>query len=145
MDRITEIRGKVIAALRGYTFNGTEIPVFDEVVNPSATIPTIGGAQVYIVLQDQQQYYNAVQTMCDPRFDVNLTIRVVTIFGSVGNKKLSEDIGDEILNLLRDDRGGSKLEGVKEIELSVARSLSEVTPQNIAFSKVLILNFIKNG
>lgn len=145
MDRITEIRGKVIAALRGYTFNGTEIPVFDEVVNPSATIPTIGGAQVYIVLQDQQQYYNAVQTMCDPRFDVNLTIRVVTIFGSVGYKKLSEDIGDEILNLLRDDRGGSKLEGVKEIELSVARSLSEVTPQNIAFSKVLILNFIKNG
>lgn len=145
MDRITEIRGKVITALSGYTFSGTAVPVFDEVVNPSATIPTIGGAQVYIILQDQQQYDNAVQTLCNPRFDVNLTIRVVTIFGPVGNKKLSEDIGDEVLDLLRDDRGGSKLEGVKEIELSVARSLSEVTSENIAYSKVLILNFIKNG
>ena len=145
MDRVTEIRGKVMTALSGYTHNGVAVPVFDEVVNPSVALPTIEGAQVYIVLQDQQQVPAAVQTMCDIRNNINLTIRVVTIFGPVGNKKLSEDIGDEVLNIIRDDRGGSKLAGVKDIELSVARSLSEVTANNIAFSKVLILNFIKNG
>ena len=145
MDRVTEIRGKVMTALSGYAHNGVAVPVFDEVVNPSVALPTIAGAQVYIVLQDQQQVPNAVQTMCDPRSNVNLTIRVVTIFGTVGNKKLSEDIGDEVLGLIRDDRGGSKLSGIKDVELPISRSLSEVTAENISFSKILILNFIKNG
>lgn len=145
MDRVTEIRGKVMTALSGYKHNGVAVPVFDEVVNPSVALPTIEGAQVYIVLQDQQQVPNAVQTICYPRNNINLTIRVVTIFGPVGNKKLSEDIGDEVLDLIRDDRGGSKLSGIKDVELPVARSLSEVTAENISFSKILILNFIKNG
>jgi hypothetical protein len=122
-----------------------DVPVFDEVVNPSVALPTIAGAQVYIVLQDQQETPNAVQTLCSPRSNVNLTIRVVTIFGTVGNKKLSEDIGDEVLDLIRDDRGGSKLSGIKDVELPIARSLSEVTAENISFSKILILNFVKNG
>lgn len=145
MDRVTEIRGKVMTALSGYKHNGVAVPVFDEVVNPSVALPTIEGAQVYIVLQDQQQVPNAVQTICYPRNNINLTIRVVTIFGPVGNKKLSEDIGDEVLDLIRDDRGGSKLSGIKDVELPVARSLSEVTAENISFSKILILNFVKNG
>ncbi len=145
MDRVTEIRGKVMTALSGYTHNGVVVPVFDEVVNPSVALPTIAGAQVYIVLQDQQETPSAVQTLCSPRSNVNLTIRVVTIFGPVGNKKLSEDIGDEVLDLIRDDRGGSKLSGIKDVELPIARSLSEVTAENISFSKILILNFVKNG
>lgn len=145
MDRVTEIRGKVMTALSGYTHNGVVVPVFDEVVNPAVALPTIAGAQVYIVLQDQQETPNAVQTLCSPRSNVNLTIRVVTIFGPVGNKKLSEDIGDEVLDLIRDDRGGSKLSGIKDVELPISRSLSEVTAENISFSKILILNFVKNG
>ena len=145
MDRVTEIRGKVMTALSGYKHNGVAVPVFDEVVNPSVALPTIAGAQVYIVLQDQQETPNAVQTLCAPRSNVNLTIRVVTIFGTIGNKKLSEDIGDEVLDLIRDDRGGSKLSGIKDVELPIARSLSEVTAENISFSKILILNFVKNG
>ena len=76
-----------------------------------------------------------MQTLCSPRSNVNLTIRVVTIFGTVGNKKLSEDIGDEVLDLIRDDRGGSKLSGIKDVELPISRSLSEVTAENISFSK----------
>lgn len=134
-----------MTALSGYEHNGVAVPVFDEVVNPSVALPTIAGAQVYIVLQDQQETPNAVQTLCSPRSNVNLTIRVVTVFGTVGNKKLSEDIGDEVLDLIRDDRGGSKLSGIKDVELPIARSLSEVTAENISFSKILILNFVKNG
>ena len=145
MDRITFVRGKVIQALSGYKFNGVDIPVFDEVVNPSIELPVINGAKTYIMLQDQQMIYNAVQTYCNPRFNISLTIKVVTIFGLIGNKKLSEDIGDEIINLLRTDRNGSKLDGIDKIELVTSRSVNEVSTERTAFSKIFILNFIKNG
>ena len=145
MDRITFVRGKVINALSGYKFNGVAIPIFDEVVNPSITLPVINGAQTYIMLQDQQMIYNAVQTYCNPRFNISLTIKVITIFGMVGNKKLSEDIGDEIINLLRTDRDGSKLDGIDKIELVTSRSVNEITTERTAFSKIFILSFIKNG
>lgn len=145
MDRITSVRGKVIQALSGYKFDGVAIPVFDEVVNPSLTLPVINGAQTYIMLQDQQMIYNAVQTYCNPRFNISLTIKVVTIFGNTGSKKLSEDIGDDVLNLLRDDRGKSKLSDISEVQLDVSRSLNETTSTRVAFSKIFILSFIKNG
>ena len=145
MDRITFVRGKVINALSGYKFNNVAIPVFDEVVNPSTTLPVISGAQTYIMLQDQQMIYNAIQTYCNPRFNISLTIKVITIFGNTGNKKLSEDIGNDILNLLRDDRGKSKLSDISEVQLDVSRSMNETTATRVAFSKIFILNFIKNG
>lgn len=145
MDRITFVRGKVINALSGYKFNGVAIPVFDEVVNPDIALPVISGAQTYIILQDQQMIYNAVQTYCNPRFNISLTIKVVTIFGNTGNKKLSEDIGNDILNLLRDDRGKSNLSDISEVQLDVSRSMNETTSTRVAFSKIFILSFIKNG
>lgn len=145
MDRVTFVRGKVINALSGYKFNGVSIPVFDEVVNPDVALPVINGAQTYIILQDQQMIYNAVQTYCNPRFNISLTIKVVTIFGNTGNKKLSEDIGNDILNLLRDDRGKSKLSDISEVQLDVSRSMNETTSTRVAFSKIFILSFIKNG
>ena len=145
MDRITFVRGKVIQALSGYKFNGVSIPVFDEVVNPDVALPVVNGAQTYIILQDQQMIYNAVQTYCNPRFNISLTIKVVTIFGNTGNKKLSEDIGNDILNLLRDDRGKSKLSDISEVQLDVSRSMNETTSTRVSFSKIFILSFIKNG
>lgn len=145
MDRITFVRGNVIQALSGYKFNGVAIPVFDEVVNPDVTLPVINGAQTYIILQDQQMIYNAVQTYCNPRFNISLTIKVVTIFGNTGSKKLSEDIGNDVLNLLRDDRGKSNLSDISEVQLDVSRSLNETTSTRVAFSKIFILSFIKNG
>ena len=145
MDRITFVRGKVINALSSYKFNGVAIPVFDEVVNPAISLPVINGAQTYIMLQDQQMIYNAVQTYCNPRFNISLTIKIITIFTKQGGKKLSEDIGDEIINLLRTDRDGSKLDGIDKIELVTSRSVNEITTERTAFSKIFILNFIKNG
>ena len=145
MDRITFVRGKVIQALSGYKFNGVDVPVFDEVVNPAIPLPVINGAQIYIILQDQQMIYNAVQTYCNPRFNISLTIKVVTIFGNTGSKKLSEDIGNDVLNLLRDDRGNSSLSDISEVQLDVSRSMNETTSTRVAFSKIFILSFIKNG
>jgi hypothetical protein len=74
-----------------------------------------------------------------------LTIRIVTKFGTVGGKKLSEDIGREVINRIMTERGDSKIEGIKRVELINSTSYSEQTKTNLAFSKILILNFIKNG
>lgn len=146
MDRATYIRGEVIGKLAGLQHLGVAVPVFDEFVNPNATLPAIGGAQeVYVILQDQQTDMNATQTVCAPRFNLSMTIRIVTKWGLTGSKKLCEDIGDMVINLLRDDRGASKIDGISKVELVTARSLSEVSQTNIAFSKILILNFIQNG
>ena len=145
MDKATEVRVKVFQTLNGFKFNDIEIPVFDEVVNSHASIPSIGGAQqVYIMLQDQQVVYNPIQTACAPRFDVNLTIKVVTIFGVDGSKKLSEDIGHQLLKLIRDNRGGSKIDGVQRVDLNINRSQNETTLTNTAFSKIYILTFVVN-
>ena len=146
MDRATDIRGKIMTALSGLKYSNTSIPVFDEVVNPAVTLPSVGGAQeVYVVIQDQQEQYAAVQTVCNPRFELSVTIRVVTKWSNIGSKKLSEDIGDSIMTLLRDDRGASKIEGIQRVELVTARSVAEYTNTNLAFTKVIILKFIKNG
>ena len=145
MDKATEVRMKVFQVLNGFKFNNAEIPVFDEVVNTRTTLPSVGGAQqVYIMLQDQQVVYNPVQTQCAPRFDVNLTIKVVTIFGTEGSKKLSEDIGHQLLKLIRDNRGGSKIDGVQRVDLNINRSQNETTLTNVAFSKIFILTFVVN-
>jgi len=146
MDNATFIRYKVFEKLNGFTFSGVEIPIFDEYVNPSVSLPSINGShETYIISQDQTEEYNETQTICDPRFNLNLTIRIITTWGLVGSKKLCEDIGDAILNLLRDKRGVSKIEGIKDVELLTAQSLPEYSDSQISFSKVLILNFIKNG
>ena len=74
-----------------------------------------------------------------------MTIRVVTKWGIVGSKKLCEDIGDIIINKLRDSRGSSLIPDIQKVELVYTRSIAEYSSTNLAFSKVLILNFIKNG
>ena len=146
MDRATYIREKVFAKLNGYTFGGVEIPVFDEYVNPSIPIPSPNGSnETYIIIQDQYEGYNETQTVCNPRFDLNLTIRVVTTWGNVASKKLCEDIANEVELLLRDSRGQTTIAGVKQVDLINAQSIAEYADSSISFSKILTLKFIKNG
>lgn len=148
MSRLTDIRTKVFTALSDFEYEGVTIPIFDEVVNPdpNITIPSISGAkEVYIILQDQQENYNEVQTVCSPRFNLSMTIRIITTWRTTGSKKLCEDIGQEVLYLLRDDRGTSLIDGIKEIEMISRTSQAEHTATEIAFTDIIILNFIQNG
>ena len=148
MSKSTIIRTLVFEALQGYKYNNIAIPVFDEIVNPNVPLPSVNGAQeVYIVLQDQQEYYNAVQNVCHSRTNNDLTIRVVTKWGLIGSKELCEDISNEILALIRTKRGESLLpdSNVQRINLSMSRAISEVTQSNLSFSFITILNFIYNA
>ncbi len=146
MDRATEIRGKIFEALSDLEHNGVKIPIFDEFVNPNVALPTVEGAlSAYVIIQDQQELMSPVQTVCNPRFELDVTIRVVTTWGTVGSKKLCEDIGNEIMYKLKDDRGSSNIEGIDKVMLVSARSIAESTSSNLAFSKIIILKFEKNG
>ena len=88
MDRATDIRGKVLTAIGTLKHKTVTIPIFDEVVNPAVTIPAVDGAVgAYVLLQDQQEQYSAIQTVCNPRFDLNMTIRVVTNGGNSMERK----------------------------------------------------------
>lgn len=145
MDISTTIRGQIITALSGLKYSGVSIPVFDEVVNPASTIPTVSGAQIYVVIQDQQWTENAKQTVCDVRTNHSVTIKVVTKWGLVGSKKVCEDIGDSIMVLLRTKRGKSLLAAADRCEVSVSRTTTENAGGNLAFSKIMILTFINNS
>lgn len=144
MDVSTIIRGEIATALSGLSYDGIAIPIFDEIVNPSIEIPIIEGAEVYVVVQDQQSQDSASQNTCAVRIDADVTIRVVTKWGTVGSKKLCEDIGVIIDSKLRTKRNISKLNSVLKTSLVVSRTILEKTQSNLAFSKILIYNHTLN-
>src|SRR5678809_361816 len=98
MDRATYIRTKVFEKLNGLTFNGIEIPIFDEYVNPSGTIPSVNGSnETYISIQDQYEVYNETRSVWNRRVELNLTIGVVSTWGHVGSMQRCEDIVDVVV------------------------------------------------
>lgn len=148
MSRSQIIRGLIFEALQGYTYKGVEIPVFDEVINPEVTLPAVDNAQeVYVVMQDQQELYDAVQTACSPRFVLNITLRVVTKWGLTASKTVCENITSDLLSRIRTNRGESLLpdQSIQKIGLSISRSISETTRSNISLSQITILKIIYNG
>ena len=136
MNISTIIRGKYITALSGLKYNNVVIPVFDEVVNPSATIPVINGAECYVILQNQQERDGGMQIYCQYRILADITVKVVTKFGTVGGKKLSEDIADLIDAKIRNGRNGNNI-SVSNVSV-IERSTVESSSQHLAFQKILI-------
>jgi hypothetical protein len=156
MDINTVVREKVIAVLETsrevvnfndvsyIQYNGINIPIFDEFVNPNIPIPEVNKAATYIIIQDQQSSDSAVQHTCAVRLTANLTIKVVTKWGTIGFKNVCENIGSLIDSKLRDLRSNSKLSDVQEVKLSISRTQTEKTLSNIAFSKINIYSITIN-
>ena len=136
MNISTIIRGKYITALSGLKYNNVAIPIFDEVVNPSAVIPVINGAECYVILQNQQERDDGIQIYCQYRIIADITVKVVTKFGTTGGKKLSEDIADLIDSKIRSGRN-TNLISVADVSL-LGRSTVESNKDNLAFQKILI-------
>ena len=80
MDVTKEIRTRYFQALKGLTYQGVAIPIFVGFLDDSASLPTINGGEVYIVIQDQQAYDSASQTYCVYGVTSDITIRVVSKF-----------------------------------------------------------------
>ena len=136
MNISTIVRGKYFQALSGLKYGNVAIPIFDEVVNPSAVIPVINGAECYVILQNQQERDDGVQIYCQYRILADITVKVVTKFGTTGGKKLSEDIADLIDSKIRSGRN-TNLISVADVSL-IERSTVESNKDNLAFQKILI-------
>lgn len=136
MNISTIIRGKYIQALSGLKYGNVAIPIFDEVVNPSAVIPVINGAECYVILQNQQERDDGIQIYCQYRILADITVKVVTKFGTTGGKKLSEDIADLIDSKIRSGRNANLI-SVSDVSL-IERSTIESNKDNLAFQKILI-------
>ena len=80
MESTQAVRTAIYQAIGSLSLDGKVIPVFDGVVNPNISIPSIRGAASYIVLQDQQENLSPLQNMCSERNYQNITIRVPNLY-----------------------------------------------------------------
>jgi len=144
MDVSQAVRKAYYALLTPLTIEGVEVPVFDEMVNTSVTIPTLRGAKVYVVIQDQQENEGA-HTYCAYVQQCTITIRIVTKFnGVVVNKEVAELISNEIQNRISDGKnhnltniGGYSFQDVRK-ELS--RTYTEHGQSTTVINKAIIYN-----
>ena len=140
MDVTKEIRKKYFQALNGLKCQGVEIPIFVGFLDDSASLPTINGGEIYIVIQDQQVYDSAVQPYCTYNVTSDITIRVVSKFTKKGTTSIVEDIAMEVDNRIR---GATKKRdenaiSVGRVRLSVNRLLVENSDTHTAYQKILI-------
>ena len=101
MDVTKEIRTRYFQAIKGLEYQDVEIPIFVGFLDDSASLPTINGGEVYIVIQDQQAYDSASQTYCVYGVTSDITIRIVSKFIKKGTTSVVEDIAMEIDNRIR--------------------------------------------
>jgi hypothetical protein len=139
MDVIKDIRTAYFQAINGLTYERVVIPIFFELVNPSVPIATVNGAEVYIVIQDQQQYDSARQSFCTYNVVGDITIRVVSKFIKKGASTIVEDIASEIDDRIRGltKKRDENLIGMSKIKLSVNRLLVENSDTRTAYSKIM--------
>ena len=140
MDVTKEIRTRYFQAFKGLTYQGVTIPIFVGFLDDSASLPTIGGGEVYIVIQDQQAYDSASQAYCVYGVTSDITIRVVSKFMKKGITSIVEDIAMEVDNRIRGTikKRDENVIGVGRVRLSVNRLLVENSDTHTVYSKVLI-------
>ena len=98
------LRAALIQAIEPLTFNGVQIPVMDQVVNPSVPIPTVSGALAYVLINGQTNT-ETTDDKCGTRLDANISFDVVTKFpkgmgGSITSELIAENIMSEINRFL---------------------------------------------
>lgn len=139
MDIIKDIRTAYFQAITGLTYEGVTIPIFFELVNPSVPTATVNGAEVYIVMQDQQQYDSATQPYCTYNVTGDITIKVVSKFLKIGTSTIVEDIASEIDDRIRGTtkKRDENVIGMSKIKLSVNRLVVENSDTRTAYSKIM--------
>lgn len=97
-DPSLELREAVISKLSTVAITGVTIPVYDEFMG--ATVAEIGYAQAYCLVTNQTA--QDILIKCGFYNDCSITIDIVTKYPkNKGGKKLSEQIANEVLQLMR--------------------------------------------
>lgn len=149
MESTQAVRAAIYNAISNITVSGKVIPVFDGIVNPNITIPSIDKATCYVVLQDQQENISAQQTMCNERLEQNITIRIVTKFATAGvtDRTLSETVADIIKKAIRKGRSHNLVSpyiNIQKVEAPIVQQTDEFASGQTALSKILIYTITAN-
>lgn len=151
MDVSEALRRAYFAVLTPLVVDGVTIPVFDEVVNANETIPLLNVfASTYVIIQDQQEI-EGVQNFCNYRQNCNITIKVVTKFGTSKNlgKKVAEKVSDIIQSKIKPTGKTHSLVNAngytfQRVDKELSRTIFEEANGTTAISKVIIYNNIVN-
>jgi|SRR5690625_1808 len=149
IDVSSELRRAYLSQLNGINVEGKDIPVFDEIVNPTRVLPSVMGANsCYILITDQSET-EMTGTMCGDRENANITIQVVSKYNSgYGGKRLTEIISGEIQSRVRDRSFVHNLAVngfiVNRITKVISQSVVENNETETAYTKNIIYqNLIK--
>ncbi len=150
MDVSQAIRTAVFQAISTIDYSGFPIPVFDGIVNPNVTIPTINRrAKVYIVINDQQENSAPNQSMCAERLLANITIKTVAKYttANVTDRTVVEDISAEVMKRIRENRSTflqSPEVDIHDVSYPISRNIDEFANGQTALSKALIYSITVN-
>lgn len=149
MDISGAIRKALFQSISGISVDGNIIPVFDGVVNPLVAIPVIRNADVYIVIQDQQESEAPNQNMCHERLTANITARIVTKYttAAVVDRTLCDTIAGLVQSQIRSGRDHnltSDTVNIQNVDYPLSRNIDEFSGGQTAFSRVLIYSITAN-
>lgn len=134
------LRSALITALNPIQVGGVTIPMFDQIVNPSATIPSLNGGQCYILINGQSNV-ETTNDKCQNRFDGNISFDVITKFpkGS-GGAITSELIGEQILSKVNDSLAIPQF-NLLRVDLNFNQNLIEQGTSESAYRKIISFRF----
>jgi len=96
----TTLRTAIITAISPLTIQGVTLPIFDSRVNPSVAIPTLRGAQCYVIIRDQQEV-ETIGCKVGTRQNAIITLDCIAKYpANVGSKITSELISGAIQPLI---------------------------------------------
>lgn len=149
MDISGAIRTALFQSISGISLDGVSIPVFDGIVNPNVTIPTIRNANAYIVLQDQQESEASNQNMCSERITANITVRIVTKYATSGvvDRTLCDTIAGLVHASVRSGRNHNlttSTVNIQNVEYPISRNIDEFAAGQTALSRVIIYSITAN-
>lgn len=134
------LRQALITALNPIQVNGITVPIFDQIVNPSATIPRINSGECYIIINGQSNT-ETTNDKCQNRFDGNITFDVITKFAKgSGGAITSELIGEQILSKVNDSLIIPEF-NLLRVDLNFNQNLIEQGTSESAYRKIISFRF----
>ena len=139
------IRQSFLAELAPFTIEGVTIPIFDNLVNPQATIPTYRGSKAYIIILDQNEV-ETTRNECTLDQTASITFDIVTKFpinsgGMYPSELISNQLQQAVIGFSGTDLtiSDTKIK-IQRITKLNGRSFTDLGASLTAFRKRLIFS-----
>lgn len=147
LDASGPLRNAYLGLLAGVNISGTPIPIYDEQLPnpiPAGKLPpaTIGAAKVYILVTNQTE--TDISPKCNFHQECSITIDIVTKYPvSQGGKKLSEEISNQVQQLIYPSPDGHNLDvgpyfNCYYVSKELSRGLTEFNMDSTVYRKLIV-------